>query len=367
MGKMMGNSQKKYDPAMAYVAAPLPPTHWSNWDEAPFELEGFAFRKPGKPLRRLPESRPECKFPEAVDVYADHAAGGVLRFRSNSPFIAVRATVTCHNNSADIMTIGRTGFDLYMDGAFIGVTRKNYDELSFPTHSFAAVLTLPPETERKMHEFELYFPLYARVDFFEIGVAPEARVEPPRPRRNPRPVVFYGTSIIHGCCASRPGLAETAQLARMLDRPVLNFGFAGSAKGEPEVAETLAKVETPALFLLDYDANVDLDQLEQTLPHFTDILRRHHPTVPIVTISQLRIPAERAANSAGRLRRSAIHRANCERCRAMGDEAVCFLDGFDLLGESFAECFVDAVHPNDIGFLRVSEKLSAFLRENRLA
>ena len=363
----MENSQKKFDPAMAYVAAPLPPARWSSCDEAPFELEGFVFRKAGEPLRRLPVSRPECAFSEAVDVYADQSAGGVLRFRSDTPFITLRATVTCHNNSADIMSIGRSGFDLYMDGTFAAVTRKNYDELTFPTHSFAAVLTLPPETERKMHEFELYFPLYARVDFFEIGVAPEARVEPPRPRRNPRPVVFYGTSIIHGCCASRPGLAETAQLARMLDRPVLNFGFAGSAKGEPEVAETLAKVETPALFLLDYDANVDLDQLEQTLPHFTDILRRHHPTVPIVTISQLRIPAERAANSAGRLRRSAIHRANCERCRAMGDEAVCFLDGFDLLGESFAECFVDAVHPNDIGFLRVSEKLSAFLRENRLA
>lgn len=363
----METSQKKYDPAMAYTATPLPPARWSNCDEAPFELEGFAFRKPGEPLRRLPESRPDREFSEAVDVYADHAAGGVLRFRSDTPFIAVRATVTCHNNSADIMSAGRSGFDLYMDGAFIAVTRKNYDELSFPTHSFAAVLTPPPEPERKMHEFELYFPLYARVDFFEIGVAPEARVELPRPRRNPHPVVFYGTSIIHGCCASRPGLAETAQLARLLDRPVLNFGFAGSAKGEPEVAETIAEVKTPALFLLDYDANVDLDRLEQTLPRFTDILRERHPAVPIVTISQLRIPAEREANSADRLRRSAIHRANCERRRAMGDEAVYFLDGFDLLGETFAECFVDAVHPNDVGFLRVSEKLAAFLCEIRLA
>ncbi len=360
-------TQKKFDPAMAYTATPLPPARWSSYDETPFELEGFAFRKPGDPLRRLPESRPECAFSEAVDVYANHSAGGVLRFRSDSPFVAVRATVTCHNNSADIMSIGRSGFDLYMDGAFIAVTRKNYDELSFPTHSLAGVLTLPEEPERKMHEFELYFPLYARVDFFEIGVAPSARVEPPRPRRNSSPVVFYGTSIIHGCCASRPGLAETAQLARLLDRPVLNFGFAGSAKGEPELAETLARVENPALFLLDYDANVDLDRLEQALPRFTDILRERHPAVPIVTISQLRIPAEREEGAATRLRRSAIHRANCERRRAMGDPAVYFLDGFDLLGENFAECFVDAVHPNDVGFLRVSEKLAAFLRGNRLA
>ena len=77
--------------------------------------------------------------------------------------------------------------------------------------------------------------------------------------------------------------------------------------------------------------------------------------------------AERETHSAERLRRSAIHRANCERRRVMGDEAIYFLDGFDLLGENFAECFADGVHPNDIGFLRVSEKLAAFLRENRLA
>ncbi len=50
----------------------------------------------------------------------------------------------------------------------------------------------------------------------------------------------------------------------------------------------------------------------------------------------------------------------------MGDGAVCFLEGFDLLGENFAKCFADGVHPNDIGFLRVSEKLAAFLREKRL-
>ena len=93
-------TQKKFDPAMAYTATPLPPARWSSYDETPLELEGFAFRIAGEPLRRVPESRPECAFSEAVDVYANHSAGGVLRFRSDSPFVAVRATVTCRSCGA---------------------------------------------------------------------------------------------------------------------------------------------------------------------------------------------------------------------------------------------------------------------------
>lgn len=59
---------------------------------------------------------------------------------------------------------------------------------------------------------------------------------PVRPPEKQKPVVFYGTSITQGGCASRPGMVHTALLGRRLDRPVINLGFSGNGKMDPELA-----------------------------------------------------------------------------------------------------------------------------------
>src|SRR5262249_47654418 len=102
------------------------------------------------------------------------------------------------------------------------------------------------------HEYLLYLPLYNRVSSVEIGLAKDQKLEKaePRPAERQKPIVFWGTSITQGGCASRPGMVHTAILGRRLDRPVINLGFSGNGKMEPEMADLLAELD-PAVYVLD--------------------------------------------------------------------------------------------------------------------
>jgi lysophospholipase L1-like esterase len=220
-----------------------------------------------------------------------------------------------------------------------------------------------------MREFTLNFPLYARIEDFALGLEPASKIEAPSPRLDSRPIVVYGTSIQQGCAASRPGLCHTNMLSRLLDRPFINLGFAGSGKGEPEVARVLATIKNPALYILDYDSNSSMESLEATLPGFTDILREAHPETPVLTVSQMRYPSEspdcpdEPLCCESRIRRTEIHVANMRRRRALSDNMVHFLDGIDLYGpEDFGECTIDGCHANDLGYYRISKAMAPEIR-----
>jgi hypothetical protein len=72
----------------------------------------------------------------------------------------------------------------------------------------------------------------------EIRVTPGAKFEG-LPPRTAKPIIFYGTSITHGACASRPGKVHTAILGRRFDPPVINFGFSGNSRMDAAVGEFL--------------------------------------------------------------------------------------------------------------------------------
>src|SRR5690606_24820922 len=95
----------------------------------------------------------------------------------------------------------------------------------------AALATSLPEGKR---EYLLYLPLYNGVSSVEIGVPAGRSLTkgPPRDEAHAKPIVFYGTSITHGACASRPGMVHTAILGRWFERPVINLGFSGNGRME---------------------------------------------------------------------------------------------------------------------------------------
>ena len=67
-------------------------------------------------------------------------------------------------------------------------------------------------------EYVLYLPLYNGVNEMKIGVPNVSALEMASPRQpGMKPIVFYGTSILQGGCASRPGMAYPAILGRRLD------------------------------------------------------------------------------------------------------------------------------------------------------
>jgi hypothetical protein len=85
-----------------------------------------------------------------------------------------------------------------------------------------------------------------------------------------KPLVFYGTSITHGMCASRPGLVYTAILGRRFDCPVVNLGFSGHGRMDAVVGEYLAKIDAAA-YVIDCLPNLGPADVRQKCPTLVNL------------------------------------------------------------------------------------------------
>jgi lysophospholipase L1-like esterase len=241
---------------------------------------------------------------------------------------------------------GSAGFDLFGGAGPAIRYRKTVQPGSGQTE---VEMPLVGDLPREMTDWTLYLPLYGTAAKIEIGVAPGSRLEAPTPHAVAKPILFYGSSITQGGCASRPGNAYTTLLCRALDAPQINLGFSGSGKGEPAVAEAIAGLDLAA-FVLDYDHNApSVEHLQATHEKFFDIVRRKNPDLPIVIMSQCDyhgFPVEQE--------RRAMIRRTYENAARNGDRRVWFIDGETLFGTEDREaCTVDGCHPNDLGFYRM--------------
>lgn len=329
---------------------------WYSIDDKPFVLDGLYWRRKGAPLRRIPL---KCKISEGVDYLAWNTAGVMLRFKSDTSSITIDAKVSHTGMMPHMPPVASKGFDVY-----IGSTKaKTYAASSI----FDAILEeynveiYKNENDGKIREFTIHFPLYAGVEKFRIGLSHGAKVLPPTPWQDERPVVVYGTSIQQGGCANRAGMCHTNIMSRMLNRRFINLGFSGNGKGEPQMAELIASIKNPAMFILDYDANAQVDGLRKTLSIFIDILRASHPETPILLVSRLPYAYEFRDGMTfcqDREDFTEIHTSELKKRRENGDKNIHFLDGFMLYGANPAECTVDGVHATDYGFMQIAQHMA---------
>ena len=333
---------------------------WHGAGEPEFRLGGLPFRSGGN-FRRLPEL-PEGAIPEAVDNLAWYTSGATLAFKTDSANICLRVKLFSAQLMDHMTAICRRGFDLYTGGPgnwkFCGVTRFPAQETDY---SVILVRDLPREG---MREFLLEFPLYCGVDSVEIGLDSAAKVAPPTPWSGGGRVVFYGTSITQGGCASRPGMCLTSLLSRKWNREVVNLGFSGSGRGEPEVLELVASVPDPAMFVLDYVVNAGAVKFRETLPEAIDIIRARHRETPVVLLTPMHLARELYSS-----RRAEDFRTVCELMRteaarrnASGDRNVHFVNG-TVEDPEWSDYMVDGVHLTDLGFFRQYELVAPQLEK----
>ncbi|MFI4874421.1 MAG: SGNH/GDSL hydrolase family protein, partial [Blastopirellula sp. JB062] len=218
----------------------------------------------------------------------------------------------------------------------------------------------PPQGARRL--YTLYLPLYNGVETLEIGV-PEGSDFVPVAPRSEKPIVFYGTSIMHGACASRPGMSISGIVGRRLNRPVINLGFSGNGRLESEVGEFLCELD-PAVFVIDCLPNVDGPVVAKRTEPLVRQLRQAHPETPILLVedrtytnSGFRQSArERHAGS-----RAALTKAY-ENLQAAGVKNLYYLPGDMLLGDD-GEAATDGSHPSDLGMMRYADAYVPALRK----
>lgn len=319
---------------------------WRDALQPPFSLHGLLYQDGA--FRRMPESVAASVSP-AVHSLHTCCSGGRLRFRTDSPWLAIRAQMSGIGPVPHVSLTGLAGFDLYVGQQHM----KAYIPPLDTKDSYEGRLELPGG----MQEITLYFPLYAGVRQLELGLEEGSCLEPAPAYPNPNPIVFYGSSITQGAAASRAGMCYTNMVCRALGRDIWNLGFSGSAKGEPAIAEYIAGLPMEC-FVYDYDHNAStLAQLEDTHEPMFRAVRKAHPDIPILLMSRPRL----SVNENTRQRLEVIRRTY-ENAKAAGDENVHLLTGQVLMGMAQYDGTVDGVHPNDLGFYSMAQTLLPVLK-----
>ncbi len=330
---------------------------WMTLPSGQVEINGLPwYGENGGELYRLPVKLKSTYRPPVWDL-AQEPRGGRIRFRTNSSAVAIRLEYPRPPDGTNMHAFGQTGVDLYADGVYRDTAIAGRDAAPGKTveHTF---FKGQPHIDR---EITIYLSLYMPVRVLGIGFEPDARVDRAKPFVLPAPVVFYGTSITQGGCASRPGMSYQAILGRMLNLDFVNLGFSGNGKGEPEVARAVASLKASA-FVLDFaQNNPTVESLAQVYAPFLDTVRKAHPETPILVITPIYATFESWSRDA-RLEgmRELIRQAAAQRIAA-GDRHLEIVEGTDLLGPSRGDGVVDGVHPNDLGFQWMAEGLAGRL------
>ena len=329
------------------------------YGEESFLLEGTFIHDSLKENRydRLPASYKEIVRDPVWDL-SKHSSGLSIRFLSNSSVITAKWEVL-NNLSMDHMPdTGIKGVDLYF---------KNNDEWQYINTGvpvgFNNEYKLVENMDNELREYKVFLPLYDGIKNIEIGVDSLSYVKKPMSNEK-KPIVFYGTSITQGACASRPGMAHTNIISRKLDRNVINFGFSGNGRMEKSIAKLISE-SNPAFYVIECMPNMYPPDLitSNTIP-LVDIIREKHPDTPIVLVDLFTSPLTALDNNMTKLTREMNNSLKNEYDKMInnGYNNIIYLETQSALGKDF-EGTVDAVHFTDLGFMRYSDFLIRKFKE----
>ena len=318
-----------------------------------FELIGKGFTDTQNPFGRLPLSIKERTRPPVWSL-SKNCSGLAIRFRTNSTVIAAKWEVTGDVVMNHFAPSGIKGLDLY--GLKNG--KWQFVNSARPAGKKTTAVIIDHMAGELM-EYLLYLPLYDGLANLEIGVQPSAVIGNPEinsPQKE-KPVVFYGTSITQGGCASRAGMAYPNQLSRMLDRQIVNLGFSGNGQLDPEIAEFMAGIDA-SCFVMDCLPNVSIAQMQEKYARFVEIIREKKPYVPILMVETILFPHmyyDQTVYSLLQEKNATLQKIFAEQ-KKRHDRNIYYVKGDRLIGND-SEGTVDGVHLTDLGFLRISQNL----------
>jgi hypothetical protein len=212
------------------VAAQDATLHWMPVTSAKIDVAGLPwFQENHGEFWRLPV-RSRDTFPKEVWNLALDPTGG--RIRTDSSTVALRLEWPHPPGMRNMHFFGQSGVDLYVRNTYWGTAVPDKDAAPGKVYEHIYFRNQP----RAMRDITIYLALYSPVKVLEIGLAKNAALEFASPFSVGAPVVFYGTSITQGGCASRPGMSYQAILGRQLNLNHINLGFSGNGKGEAAVA-----------------------------------------------------------------------------------------------------------------------------------
>lgn len=315
---------------------------------------------PTKVLYHRIDSADYPDIPPAVKKLLTNSAGLAVAFKTNSTAVSAKWCTSSRKAGSNMTGIATEGLDLYIkkDGKwqFAGVGR--------PGNNDCTEYTLVKNMDNSMKECLLYLPLYDETKNLEIGVDPGSSL---KPISNPfqKRILIYGSSILQGASASRPGLAYPACLSRETGLNFLNLGLSGSAKMEKAVADMIVPIQADA-YILDCVPNSSPQEITERTAYLVNAIRQHHPKAPIIVVQTIIREHGYFDQAVGKRVKEQNEniKTEVEKLQKAGVKDLFLILGDDLLGNDH-EGTADGTHPNDLGFdrmlLQLKPKLEAIL------
>lgn len=314
----------------------------------PFTIHGLYDPRNQATYKRLPDDIARNTSAGVEELYKN-PAGGRVRLVTNSDCVAIRVKIPHISLMPHITMLNSMGFDLYLNKkgkeVFTGSFRPPVDTIDEYEGEISFV------GDHSFKEITINFPLYNDVDQVMIGIRKDAELKKHKEYTISKPILFYGSSITQGACASRPGLCYEAWISRRLDCDYINLGFSGNCKGEDAIVDYMSQLDI-SCFVCDYDHNApNAEYLQSTHANVYKKMREKHPFIPIILISKPDV----TLHSEDEIKRRAIIMDTYLNGIKNGDKHLYYIDGYSLFsGADREECTVDGVHPNDIGFYRMA-------------
>lgn len=289
-----------------------------------------------------------------------NSAGIAVRFASNAKVLKARWATLNNNRMNHMAPTGICGLDLYMLNAkgewqYAGTARPDDKKSEKEFGKFSG----------EWHEYMVYLPLYDGCASLEIGVDKESEIVMPRQNilvKGQKPVIFYGTSITQGGCASRPGMVYTSILSRKWQRECVNLGFSGNGRLDKSMAEAMARVDAEA-YVLDCVPNCSAQILKDSAYVFLRILHESHPDTPVYMVENVEYMNEfhDKATADALAEKNAVWKGIYKELRKEGYRNLKFIPKDKLSGKD-GEDTVDTCHRTDLGFLRIAEGMSKYMK-----
>ena len=338
-------------------------------DAMQFRLINWAFDR--TLTSRIPLNFKDSVSSKLLD-QAHCTSGKAFRFATDSRAIAVRYSLLTHMHMMHMADTGIKGTDLYIwdddsqSWQFVNCNRPvNPDNNKQSRKETVQSKVYVDRLDGKMHEYMIYLPLYDGVRWIEIGVERNSTITQPKlnsPREDKK-FVFYGTSIMQGGCASRPGMASTSIIQRDLDVECVNLGFSGEGRMDLCMARAMASIPDVAAYILDPIPNCTKDMCDTLTYGFVNTLRTLRPEVPIFMVEGLMYSYAKYSSYYSEYlpqKNDAYHK-NYLKLKSENPENLYYITCNDLYGPN-NEGTVDGIHLTDLGFWWYAQKLEPYLR-----
>ncbi len=322
-------------------------------ENEPFSIHGV-FREDDS-FVRLPKCIAKSVSQGVASLYS-FTTGGRIRFVTDSNQIAISVSLPNKLPDSRSSLTAITGFDMYADDSG---GQRYFGSINPPcgyNGGFEGVFLPFPNSDKRT--ITINMPRSNTVYKLYIGIKKGSVIEKATEFAEP-PVVYYGSSITQGGCASRPGTAYYSIVHRHIDYDYINLGFSGNARGEDEIIDYINGLDM-SMFVYDYDHNAPtVEHLKNTHYKGYKKIREKHQSIPILMLSRPKFYL-----NGDDLARLEVIEESYQKGIAEGDKNLYFIKGSDMITKDICEeALIDHCHPTDIGFWGMAQSIIPIMKK----